>query len=203
MKIKSLAGLINKSKTLVLYSPDEEHSAPQWAGDGSALYSLAGLPKMTTAHILRAMDVPDNKAADIDAQAKPLPTAFLPYMRELSDTTGMREIIPGDETFTYKGYVLCPFTTRDNACYLIQTKYIKPLDNIDKLSFWLASPSAARFIVAYDGLFPVAILLPMHDSQGNITRYLSALATKLKYTSPWNNSPEETEGGDEHGQADF
>ena len=187
MKIKNLASLINKSKTPVLYSPDEEHPAPQWAGDGSALYSLAGLPKMTTAHILRTMDIPDNKAADIDAQAKPLPATFLPYLRELNDTTGMREIIPGGETFTYKGYELCPFTTRDNSSYLIQTKYIKPLDNIDKLSFWLAATGAARFIVAYDGLFPVAILLPMHDAQGNIASFLSALATRLKYTTAWDN----------------
>ena len=187
MKIKNLASLVNKSKTLVLYSPDEEHPAPQWAGDGSAFYSLAGLPKMTTAHVFRAMDIPENKAAGIDAQVKPLPAALIPYMRELGDTTGMREIIPGDETFTYKGYVLCPFTTRDNSSYLIQTKYIKPLDNIDKLSFWLAATGAARFIVAYDGLFPVAILLPMYDAQGNIASFLSALATRLKYTTAWDN----------------
>ena len=85
----------------------------------------------------------------------------------------------------------------------MQIKYMKPLDNTDKLSFWLASPGAARFIVAYDGLFPVAILLPMHDAQGNITSYLSALATKLKYTSAWNNEAKEPESGDEHGQADL
>ena len=109
MKIKNLAGLISKSKKLVLYSPEEEHPAPQWAGDGSALYSLAGLPKMTTAHVLRAMDIPDNKAADIDAQAKPLPTALLPYMRELSDTTGMREIIPGGRDFHIQGLCALPF----------------------------------------------------------------------------------------------
>lgn len=195
MKIKNLASLINKSKTLVLYSPDEEHPAPQWAGDGNALYSLAGLPKMTTAHVLKTMDIPENKAADIDAQAKPLPAAFLPYMRELSQSAGLREIIPSDETFTYKGYVFCPFTTRDNASFLIQTKYINPLDNIDKLSFWLADSDSMRFIVAYDGLFPVAILLPFHDVQGNIATFLSALATRLKYTTVWNNEDLENERG--------
>lgn len=184
MKIKNLAGLVNKSKTLVLFSPDE---GQQWAGDGNAFYSLAGLPKMTTAHVFRTMDIPENKAADIDAQAKPLPAALIPYVRELGGGSDLKEIIPEEETFTYKGYVLCPFSTRDHATYLIQQKYIKPLDNMDKLSFFLARPGASRFIIAYEGLFPVAILLPMNDAQGNIATFLSALSTRLKYTSAWSN----------------
>lgn len=201
MKIKSLAGLINKSKKLVLL--DDENSGTQWAGDGVALYALSGLPKMNCMECFRMLDIPDAKAADIDTRAQLMPDKWAPYTQPLDERQGLREILPTDETFTYQGYVLHPFSTRDGATYLIQTKYLKPFENADRISFWLASPGAARFIVAYDGLFPVAILLPMHDAQGNITSYLSALATKLKYTSPWNNSPEETEGGDEHGQADF
>lgn len=195
MKIKNLASLVNKSKTLELYSPDGDKPGVQWAGDGFALYSLAGLPKMTTAHVLKAMDIPDAKAADINAEAKPIPRAVLPYTGELGHTDGLTEIIPADETFTYKGYVLCPFTTRSNSTYLIQAKYIKPLDNADKLSYWLAASGKARFIVAYDGLFPVAVLFPIADTQGNIATYLSALATRLKYTSEWSNEDSENEQG--------
>lgn len=194
MKIKSLAGLINQSKKLVLL--DTEKSSTQWAGDGVALYSLSGLPKMSCMECLRMMDIPDIKAAGIDARLQLMPDKWATYTLPLADTQGLQEILPTDETFTYQGYVLHPFSTRDGATYLIQTKYLKPLENADRLSFWLAKPGSFRFIVAYDGLFPVAMLPPLFDAKGNIASYLSALATKLKYTSPWNNEPEETEGGE-------
>lgn len=194
MKIKSLAGLINQSKKLALL--DTEKSSTQWAGDGAALYSLSGLPKMSCMECLRMMDIPDIKAAGIDARLQLMPDKWAPYTLPLDNTQGLQEILPTDETFTYQGYVLHPFSTRDGATYLIQTKYLKPLENADRLSFWLAKPGSFRFIVAYDGLFPVAMLLPFFDAKGNIASYLSALATKLKYTSPWNNEPEETEGGE-------
>ncbi len=191
MKIKSLAGLINKSKKLVLL--DIENSGTQWAGDGVALYSLSGLPKMNCMECFRMMDIPEAKSADIDTRAQIMPDKWAPYTLPLDDTQGLQEILPTDEIFSYKGYALHPFSTRDGATYLIQTKYLKPLENADGLSFWLAKPGSFRFVVAYDGLFPAALLPPLFDTQGNIASYLSALATKLKYTSPWSNEPEERE----------
>lgn len=196
MKIKNLAALVNKTKCLEVYSPPEEAPGPQWAGDGYAVYSLAGLPKMTCSQVLKAMDIPDAKAAEINTEAKTLPPYLLPYMRELGGTEGMQEIIPADETFSYKGYILCPFTTRANASYLVQTKYMKPLDNGDRLSYWLASDRQRRFIVAYDGLFPAAVLWPVEDTKGNICTYISALATRLKYTSAWSNANIEGESNE-------
>lgn len=191
MRIKSLAGLISKSKKLVLNSV--EQSGAQWASDGAALFSLVGLPRMNCMELMRMMDIPEAKAADIDATAQSMPGAWLGFTQPLDDTHGLKEILPTDETFTYKGYVLHPFSTRDGATFLIQTKYLKPLENVDRLSFWLASAGMTRFVLAYDGLFPVAMLAPFHDAKGNVASYLSALATKLKYTSPWSNEPEEQE----------
>lgn len=191
MKLKVLAGLINRAKELLLLTPED--GGPQWAGDGRALYCLEGLPAMSCMELLRMMDIPEAKAAEIDAKAQSFPAKLSPYIRGLDTKEGLKEIIPSDETFTYKGVTLCPFYTRDSAACLFQSKYLKPLENADRLSFWLARPGMARFVIAYDGLFPVALLFPFADGKGEILDYLSTMVTKFRFTTAWSNAVEDQE----------
>ena len=191
MKIKVLAGLVSRQKELVLLEP--EKGGAQWAGGGRALYCLDGLPEMNCTELLRMMDIPENKAADIDAKHQIFPARLEIFTRELDNTRGLKEIIPSEETFTYKGVTLCPFYTRDNAAYLFQSKYLKPLENADRLNFWLVSQNMTRFVVVYDGLFPVAMLFPFADGKGEVLNYLKTMTTRLEYTSRWSNAdPTET-----------
>lgn len=191
MKLKVLAGLINRAKELILLTP--ENGGPQWAGDGRALYCLEGLPAMSCMELLRMMDIPEAKAAEIDAKAQSFPAKLAPYIRGLDTKQGLKEIFPSDETFTYKGVTLCPFYTRDSTAYLFQSKYLKPLENADRLSFWLARPGMARFVIAYDGLFPVALLFPFADGKGEVLNYLETMVTKFRFTSAWSNAAAEAE----------
>lgn len=186
MKIKVLAGLVSRQKELVLLKP--EKGGAQWAGDGRALYCLDGLPEVSCIELLRMMDIPENKAADIDAKYQFFPAQLEIFTRELDNTRGLKEIIPSEETFTYKGVTLCPFYTRDNAAYLFQSKYLKPLENADRLNFWLVSQNMTRFVVVYDGLFPVAMLFPFADGKGEVMHYLKTMTTRLEYTSRWSNA---------------
>lgn len=69
MKIKNIAAICKKNKTIVLFEKHSESgdTVIQYIGDGGAAYPVTGLPPLDTESVLTIFDVPEK---DRDKYAK-------------------------------------------------------------------------------------------------------------------------------------
>ena len=83
-------------------------------------------------------------------------------------------------SFQRKGYEFCVLTSDGGAGYLLQSKYLTPFEDVDKIEFALRETGNGKvYITANDGMFTVAILCPYDDGGGEFSAYLRGLAQKL------------------------
>lgn len=174
MKIKQIAGLIKKSKRIVLYQGDGE----QWVSDGVAMYSMAGLPHMRLSEFFRMADIPAEKAADYqqsEADVMPEEICVDEYMEE------DERLELQDFTFGRQGYEFSVLATEKQRAFLLQSRYLKPFEDVLTLEFCLRkSPRGKSYITVHDGIFTAAVLLPFNDAGGALATYIGELSAKLK-----------------------
>lgn len=59
MKIKAIAAICKKEKSIILY--DDQKDDNQWLGDGFVAYPLLKMPYMNEDNIFALFDIPDSK----------------------------------------------------------------------------------------------------------------------------------------------
>lgn len=153
MIIKKLAPLCKAAKRIYLF---DTPGGPQWAGDGSAFYELTGLPTVGESGLCAVMDIPPDKAAEMQIVRKDWP-------KELC-LDGMSQEMPLDydldEYISYSGLKLMPCTDGSELEF-IQPKYLNPLADAEGISLALRhAKSGQDYIVAKAGLFVVGVIAP-------------------------------------------
>ncbi|MDR1061794.1 MAG: hypothetical protein LBL83_11435, partial [Clostridiales bacterium] len=128
MKLKMIASLFSRYRQLTLYSaPNDE----QWIGNGAAIYSLRGMPRLTPEIVLRVFDVPPDKHSKWICREDSLPAAI-----QFTDSAyGETDIEPLKTSIGWFGnsYWLFP---DGRSIYSVNGDYIKPLlDEPDYLTF--------------------------------------------------------------------
>ena len=172
MKIKAMAQLVSKRKTVRLYEGDGE----QWVSDGVAMYSLAGLPELGLSGLFRIFEISEDKAAEFVAE-----TAVFPVGYSVEDYMSDDEALElQDFSFSRSGYDMNILATESGKAYMVQSKYFKPFEDHEKLEYILRkTPKGQSYITAHDGMFAVAVLLPFVDAGGGVAAYMAALSGKL------------------------
>lgn len=78
-------------------------------------------------------------------------------------------------------YSLAVLVTEQQRAFLLQSRYLKPFEDVEALEFCLRqSPKGKSYITVHDGMFTVAVLLPFDDAGGALGAYIGALGAKLR-----------------------
>lgn len=149
MIIKRIAALCKAEKNIILLDCDD---GTQWVGDGRGFYQLVGMPELGEQSICAVMDIPPEKAAEMKITRKKMPEAYDP--EKAGGVSGYLEFDDG-KCVTFLGRTLMPVKNREGIRF-IQPKYLKPLGDLDNITL---ESGGRRFLIANDGMFPVAFIL--------------------------------------------
>ncbi|MCM1167091.1 MAG: hypothetical protein NC401_13885 [Ruminococcus sp.] len=152
----------------------------QWITNGVGVYSLEDMPELKPAELLKIFDIPEDKQAEWDCEAEPMPddlrgicgdykTAKMPL--EPKETrvqyNGVTHLLPGDEA----GSEIIP----------IDEKYIKPLyDNMEYLRYFKCKFRNNIAVILYDAMNVQAVIMPyrvggkMAEELSDIARYFNS-----------------------------
>ena len=176
MKLKAVAPLCAKVKQIVLF---DDRNGAQWVSDGAAAYKLPEALGMLSAGAVTAVfDIPPEKAADYMIDRRPLPD----WQDPDDDVTGEHELsFELSCRITYQGRDLLPLTTMIGRTFLIQTKYVKPLEDAEQIRFMLREDGEhPPMIAAKDGMFLTALIMPIDtDISDSVSRWANAVAVGI------------------------
>lgn len=176
MKLKAVAPLCAKVKQIILFN---DGNGNQWISDGAAAYKLPEALGMLSPSAVTAMfDIPPEKGADYIIDRRPLPD----WQDPDDDVTGEHELsFELSCRLTYQGRDLLPLTTTSGRTFLIQTKYVKPLEDAEQIRFSLREDGEhLPVIAAKDGLFLTALTMPIDtDISNSISRWANAVAVGI------------------------
>lgn len=166
MIIKRIAALCKAAKNIILMDCDD---GTQWVGDGKGFYQLVGMPELGEQSICAVMDIPLEKAAEMKITRQKMPEYYNP--EKAAGMSGYLEF-DGGNCITFMGKTLMPVKNRDGIRF-IQPKYLKPLGDIDNIT--LESGTGGRFLIANDGMFPVAVIL-VEQVAGEVVSWLTEVS---------------------------
>lgn len=166
MIIKRIAALCKAAKNIILMDCDD---GTQWVGDGRSFYQLVGMPELGEQSICAVMDIPLEKAAEMKITRQKMPEYYNP--EKAAGVSGYLEY-DGGNCITFMAKTLMPVKNRDGIRF-IQPKYLKPLGDIDNIS--LESGAGGRFLIANDGMFPVAVIL-VEQVAGEVVSWLTEVS---------------------------
>lgn len=154
MKIKAVAGLCARVKQIVIH----DQGVRQWIGDGMAAYQLPdNFPEINESSACMLFNIETDKAADYYIRRRELP-GF-----NVADDDDGEEYLEydTDRRLIVDGKDLLPVSMPHRKTYFIQTKYLKPLKDAEQLQLFLRdAASDTPYIVAKDGMFVVAVIMP-------------------------------------------
>ena len=170
MIIKRIAALCKAVKNIILLDCDD---GTQWVGDGRGFYQLVGMPELGEQSICAVMDIPPEKAAEMEITRKKMPEAYDP--EKAGGVSGYLEFDDGN-CVTFFGRTLMPVKNREGP------KYLKPLGDLDNITL---ESGGRRFLIANDGMFPVGIILvePVPDL---LVSWLAEVSTAARDEEQWN-----------------
>ena len=159
MKIKNIAAICKKNKTIVLFEKHSESgdTVIQYIGDGGAAYPVTGLPPLDTESVLTIFDVPEK-----DRDKYIVRTMGIPEGINFEDTDADEKPIEGEAlSIVYSGKVLKPLQTRRGLVF-IESRYLSPVsDVLDVLELYERITTGGKpYIVAKAGLLLQAVIMP-------------------------------------------
>lgn len=120
MKIKQIESILKQEKTIIV----AETECFQWLGNGSALYPVHGLPKLTKENIFTLFDIAEDKQEKFYFDERPLPAHL-----NFDDSDSSEQMIErGSMAFIAEGRVLEPLKTSQGIAF-INSRYLKPFSN--------------------------------------------------------------------------
>lgn len=165
MIIKRIAALCKAAKNIILLDCDD---GTQWVGNGRGFYQLVGMPELGEQSICAVMDIPPEKAAEMKITRNKMPEAYDP--EKAGGVSGYLEFDDGN-CVTFMGKTLMPVKNREGIRF-IQPKYLKPLGDLDNITL---ESGSRRFLIANDGMFPVAVIL-VEPVPGQLVSWLAEVS---------------------------
>ena len=159
MKIKNIAAICKKNKSVVLferYDSDGEVTL-QYIGDGGAVYPAIGLPLLDEESVLAIFDVPEKQREDWYVRSTGIPDGI-----NLDDVDGTEKPVEREAiSIVYSGKTLKPLRTRRGLVF-IESRYLSPVsDVLDVLELYeRITPSGTPYIVAKAGFLLQAVIMP-------------------------------------------
>jgi len=152
MKLKTIASLFKKHKHLTIYTAGD---GVQWVSNGSALYSMRGLPHMTPEAILRIFDIPTDKHKEWRCEEMDMPLDCRDHIPAEWEIEPLRLTVEWDG----KSY---RFFKDERRIYTINEEYIAPLhDEPSYLTYHKRETTGGGFLLACKaGLELRAIIIP-------------------------------------------
>jgi len=172
MKIKAIAGLCKKAKTIVLHYDEEKEV--QWLGDGYASYPLLNLPWLVEENIFAMFDVPEDKQSKFDISSKPITALF-------DSTTKTESAIESCKiSIIAHDCELLPLQTSLGLVF-INAAYLKPVSDMELLDFYERIMEDGKIIIAVKcGLFLVGLIKPYDIIREGFIEGLENLTAQCK-----------------------
>lgn len=155
MKIKALAAITKKRKSIVLY--DDPSDDNQWLSDGSAVYPLLKMPCMNEYNIFTLFDIPEGKTGDYFFKQQEFPTAL-----NFDNGDKLENKLKEEKILISKdGRTLKPFQTSKGLIF-IDVQYLKPISDELELRYYerFTKGKGDVYIVIKNGMEVIAIILP-------------------------------------------
>lgn len=159
MKIKNIAAICKKNKSVVLFERhnDEGDVILQYIGDGGAVYPAIGLPLLDEETVLTIFDVPEKQREDWCVRSTGIPDGI-----NLDDIDGTEKPVEREAiSIVYSGKTLKPLRTRRGLVF-IESRYLSPVsDVLDVLELYeRITKSGTPYIVAKAGFLLQAVIMP-------------------------------------------
>lgn len=153
MKVKDIAALCKRRKTLILTTPDE--NGLQFAGDGQAMFLLEGLTDIDLETMLRFMDVTEDEAEIWNKIYEDFPPVY-----DRSETAPQVNAVKGKiSRIEINGKDLCPLELPDRTIF-IHSRYLKAVtDYTTELKVRMAS-NGKIYVAVSKGMFVNGIIIP-------------------------------------------
>lgn len=148
MKIKNIAAICKKNKSVVLF---ERYN------DGGAVYPIIGLPTLDKESVLTIFDIPEKQREDWYVRSTGIPDGINLDDIDETEKPVEREAI----SIVYSGKTLKPLRTRRGLAF-IESRYLSPVsDVLDVLELYeRITPSGTPYIVAKAGFLLQAVIMP-------------------------------------------
>ena len=178
MKIKSIASICKKNKTIVIFDKrTSDGHIQQWIGDGSAMYPLAGLPYIDQDGIFTIFDVPEKDRNSWFFRVTEIPAGL-----SVADVCDDEERVESyNISIGYAGRNLKALQT-SKGVVMIESRYISPLsDVLDVLEYYERKmPNGEIYIAAKAGWMLLSIIMPYDTINKDFVSRLEALTRECR-----------------------
>ena len=165
MKIQKIQALCKSAKRIMIIN--DSKLGIQWLSDGTAIYPLFKLPRLSEENIFAMFDIPADKQGKIYYDERDR----LPETLDFGDTAEGEQLV-NLEPFgiTAYGRGLEVFRGSEGAM-LVDKKYLAPFD--DSVAYYERVRRGGRpYIVAKEGMFISGIILPF-EARHELSKWLS------------------------------
>ena len=154
MKIKKLAKLCAARKSIWVYDGERL----QYIGDGSACYTVRGLPELDEESLMVIFDVPEGKRGDYVFRRQPAPEGL--NFEDGDDTENVVDRLPLE-----MGDIVMLKTSRGLA--MIDKKYLEPIADEEQVELYeRTGRDGEQYIVAKSGFELLAVIGRMRVTEG-------------------------------------
>lgn len=177
MKLKAIATIFKRNKFLRIWNAP---NGTQWITNGAAVYSMAGMPELSPATVLKIFDIPEDKQAEWNCEVEPMPSEI--YDRCIDCCAITPSLDPKETMFQYNGitYLL---SSGNGEIVPIDEKFIKPLyDDMDYLRYYKCKLKRGFAVACYDGLQTTAVIMPIRIAD-TLAKELLEIATYFNTSS--------------------
>lgn len=162
MKIKKISSVVTTGGSIYLEDIGEGDGKTQWVGDGCAMYQLGNVPYLEKSNIFPLFDIDKKKLDKISCFHNSI---YPDFKRLVADNCQQEERVKETQVAVrLSGRTITALAPERSMPFLINAKYLNPLSDIEQRSLWLRHTEGREYIVAKDGMFTVAIILPMKSS---------------------------------------
>lgn len=147
---KKVAAICKKSKNMLLATSKDK---TQWVGQGTAFYSIAGLPEMTVPEVMTALDYTDDEKAKFTGMAP------IDLGKSISDTYP-EEILADEIKAVYHNAIKYLMIKAGGRVILINSEYLIPVKHEAQTSYYVRfKENGDAFLCVKVGMLAEAIVM--------------------------------------------
>ncbi len=147
---KKVASICKKSKSMLLATSADN---TQWVGQGSAFYSIAGLPQMTVPEVMNALDYTDDEKARFTEMAP------IDLGKNISDAYP-EEILADEIKAVYHNAVKYVMVKAGGRVILINSEYLIPVKHEAQTGYYVRlKENGDAFLCIKVGMLAEAIVM--------------------------------------------
>lgn len=163
---KKVASICKKSKSMLLATSKDN---TQWVGQGSAFYSIAGLPQMTVPEVMNALDYTD------DEKAKFTEMAPIDLDKNISDAYS-EEILADEIKAVYHNAVKYLMVKAGGRVILINSEYLIPVKHEAQTGYYVRlKENGDAFLCIKVGMLAEAIVMDSCFTESEIRALIDGM----------------------------